>query len=66
MSREYDYTNLFEKANKEIDLLEKSKNKQEQEIFIEVKMALLEINNFAKQIKTFQFGKLLKNITIML
>ena len=47
MSREYDYTNLFEKANKEIDLLENSSNKQEQEIFIEVKMALIEIINLA-------------------
>ena len=43
MSREYDYTNLFEKANKEIDLLENSANKQDQEIYIEVKMALLVI-----------------------
>ena len=47
MSREYDYTNLFEKANKEIDLLEKS-NKQEQEIFIEIKMALLEIKQLCE------------------
>ncbi len=43
MSREYDYTNLFEKANKEIDQLENSGNKQDQEIYIEVKMALLVI-----------------------
>ena len=43
MSREYDYTNLFEKANKEIDQLENSGNKQDQEIYIEVKMALVEI-----------------------
>ena len=43
MTREYDYTNLFEKANKEIDLLENSDNKQDQEIYIEVKMALVEI-----------------------
>jgi hypothetical protein len=43
MSREYDYTNLFEKANKEIDQLENSRNKQDQEIYIEVKMALLVI-----------------------
>ncbi len=43
MTREYDYTNLFEKANKEIDQLENSDNKQDQEIYIEVKMALLVI-----------------------
>ena len=48
MAREYDYTNLFEKANKEIDLLENSSNKQEQEIFIEVKMALVEIKQFCE------------------
>ena len=48
MAREYDYTNLFEKANQEIDLLEKSSNKQEQEIFIEVKMALVEIKQLCE------------------
>ena len=48
MAREYDYTNLFEKANKEIDLLENSSNKQEQEIFIEVKMALIEIKQLCE------------------
>ena len=48
MAREYDYINLFEKANKEIDLLENSGNKQEQEIFIEVKMALLEIKQLCE------------------
>ena len=48
MAREYDYTNVFEKANKEIDLLENSSNKQEQEIFIEVKMALIEIKQLCE------------------
>ena len=48
MAKEYDYTNLFEKADKEIDLLEKSSNKQEQEIYIEVKMALVEIKQLCK------------------
>ncbi len=48
MSKEYDYTNLFEKADKEIDLLEKSGNKQEQEIYIEVKMALVEIRQLCE------------------
>ena len=48
MSREYDYTNLFEKANKEIDQLENSGNKQDQEIYIEVKIALVEIQQLCK------------------
>ena len=48
MAREYDYTNLFEKANKEIDRLENSSNKQEQEIYIETKMALVEIQQLCK------------------
>ena len=48
MAREYDYTNLFEKANKEIDLLENTSNKQEREIFIEVKMALVEIKQLCE------------------
>ena len=48
MSKEYDYTNLFEKAYKEIDLLEKSSSKQEQEIYIEVKMALVEIKQLCE------------------
>ena len=52
MAREYDYTSLFVKANKEIDLLENSSNKQEQEIFIEVKMALVEIKQFCEADKT--------------
>ena len=48
MARDYDYTNLFEKANKEIDRLENSSNKQEQEIYIETKMALVEIQQLCK------------------
>ena len=48
MAREYDYANLFEKANKEIDRLENSSNKQEQEIYIETKMALVEIQQLCK------------------
>ena len=48
MTREYDYTNLFEKANKEIDQLENSDNKQDQEIYIEVKMALVEIKQLCE------------------
>ena len=52
MAKEYDYTSLFEKANKEIDLLENSSNKQDQEIFIEVKMALVEIKQLCEADKT--------------
>ena len=48
MSRDSDYTNLFEKANREIDRLENSSNKQEQEIYIETKMALVEIQQLCK------------------
>ncbi len=48
MAKEYDYTKLFEKANKEIDLLENSSNKQEQDIYIEVKMALVEIKQLCE------------------
>ena len=48
MAKEYDYTKLFEKADKEIDLLEKSSSKQEQEIYIEVKMALVEIKQLCE------------------
>ena len=38
MDREYDYTNLFEKADKAIDLLQNTLDKQDQEIYIEVKI----------------------------
>lgn len=49
MAKEYNYTKLFEKANKEIDLLENSSNKQEQDIYIEVKMSLLEIQQMCNE-----------------
>ena len=48
MVREYDYTELFDKANKKIDLLENSNNKQEQDIYIEIKMALVEIKQLCE------------------
>ena len=48
MAREYDYTNLFEKANKEIDLLQNTLDNQDREIYIEIKMALVEINELCK------------------
>ena len=48
MSRDYDYTNLFEKADKEIDLLQNTLEKQDQEIYIEIKMALVEIKDLCK------------------
>ncbi len=48
MPREYDYTNLFEKANKEIDLLQNTLDNQDREIYIEIKMALVEIKELCK------------------
>ncbi len=48
MTREYDYTSLFEKADKEIDLLQNTLDKQDQEIYIEIKMALVEIKQLCE------------------
>ncbi|MBR4329156.1 MAG: hypothetical protein IKO19_12485 [Candidatus Riflebacteria bacterium] len=60
MSKEYDYTNLFEKADKEIDLLEKSSSKQEQEIYIEVKMALVEIKQLCESDNKVPIGEVVQ------
>jgi hypothetical protein len=48
MAREYNYTDLFEKADKEIDLLQDTLDNQDQEIYIEIKMALLEIKQLCE------------------
>ncbi len=48
MARKYDYANLFEKADKEIDLLQDTFDKQDQEIYIEIKMALVEIKQLCE------------------
>ncbi|MBP5470647.1 MAG: hypothetical protein J6Z11_15555 [Candidatus Riflebacteria bacterium] len=48
MAKEYDYTRLFENANKEIDLLQNTLDKQDQEIYIEIKMALVEIRQLCE------------------
>jgi hypothetical protein len=48
MAREYNYTDLFEKADKEIDLLQDTLDNQDQEIYIEIKMALLEIKHLCE------------------
>ncbi|MBQ3643399.1 MAG: hypothetical protein II961_02265 [Candidatus Riflebacteria bacterium] len=48
MAKEYDYTSLFEKADKEIDLLQNTLDKQDQEIYIEIKMALVEIKQLCE------------------
>ena len=48
MTKEYDYTNLFENADKEIDLLQNTLNNQDHEIYIEIKMALVEIKELCK------------------
>ncbi len=44
----YDYSNLFENADKEIDLLQNTLNNQDHEIYIEIKMALVEIKELCK------------------
>ncbi|MBQ2592520.1 MAG: hypothetical protein II567_04470, partial [Candidatus Riflebacteria bacterium] len=43
-----DYSNLFENADKEIDLLQNTLNNQDHEIYIEIKMALVEIKELCK------------------
>lgn len=48
MVREYNYTDLFEKADKEIDLLQDTLDNQDQEIYVEIKMALLEIKQLCE------------------
>ena len=48
MSSNYDYADLFDKANNKIDLLQNSNDKQDQEIYIEAKMALVEIQQLCK------------------
>ncbi len=48
MSSNYDYADLFDKANNKVDLLQNSNDKQDQEIYIEAKMALVEIQQLCE------------------